>query len=307
LVLPVIALAELVGHEVIVARVPEEDDWSSAAEYVRAELGPTDRIVAAPSWVDPLLRHHLGDEISLAMAGASDNAIYERLFELSIRGHRSPAAPDRPADEIRRFGRVAVSRWDLGPSTVRYDFVENLRGARVEIVRNGATEPCSWRRQAQPPRSGLAQGSVVPAERFSCTGQVFWVGTTVMEDLEYQPRYCIYQHPHGQEPIRATFRSVPLGERIVIHGGLYNRHERDGTGAPVTARVLVDGSAIGRMVHRDLDGWKSVVLETRSAEEAATQPEARGDVAIEVTAPNNRYRTFCWTATTRAGHREGEL
>ncbi len=307
LVLPVIALAELVGQEVIVARVPTESDWSNAATYVREHHDATDRIVMAPYWADPLLRHELGDLIPLSMAGASDDANYERIYELSIRGHRSNASPTRPADEVMDFGRITLSRWDLGPSTVEYDFLENLRGARVEMVQNGRTEPCPWRRQPQPPRSGLAQGSVVPAERFACNGQVFWVGETMVEDLEYKPRYCIYNHPQGTEPIRTTFRNVPLGERFVMYGGLYNRHEREGTGAPITARVLVDGEAIGRMVHRDLDGWKAITLETRTAEEAAAAPEARGDFTIEVTTPNNRYRTFCWTATIRSGHREGEL
>jgi hypothetical protein len=243
------------------------------------------------------------------MAGASDSAPYERLFELSIRGHRSPHAPARAADEDRRFGRVRVRRWDLGPSKVLYDFAENIRTANVEKVIRGAEERCSWQNLGISRSTGLSRGHIIPPQRFSCNprGGPFWVAPTVMEDLDLNPRYCIYQHPHGREPIRASFRDVPLGERIVFYGGLYHEHERSGDGAPVTAKIFVDGSFIGQMVHRDRDGWKSVVLPTRSPEEIAANPDARGEISIEVTTDAARWRSFCWSATTRDGTREGEL
>jgi hypothetical protein len=243
----------------------------------------------------------------MAMAAPGDNAVYERLFELAIRGHRSSAAPDRDPDAVARFGRVTVNRWDLGPTIVKYDFVAQLHSAVVEKVTNGSSERCDWRRQTATGRSGLGQGSMTPGERFDCGRHPLWVGATVVESLDYSPRFCIQQHPQGRDPIRATFRDVPLGDRLVLHAGLYNRHEREGGHAPIKARVLVDGAVIGQMVHRDLEGWKSVVLATRPPEEAAEAPDAVGDVTIEVTADNPRFRTFCWTATTRAGEREGDL
>ncbi len=306
LVLPLVALAELVGYQVIVARVPTEADWDAAAAAVKAELTENDRIVSAPYWTDPLLREHLGSEMSLEMAAPSDSAVYDRLFELSIRGHRSEAAPTRPADEETRYGRVTVRRWDLGASTVRYNFVDNIRAATVEHFVDGAPQLCRWRRAGMSRHTGLAQGHIIPAERFVCGPGIPWVGTTVMEGLDYRPHYCIYQHPKGPEPMRATFRNIPLGERIVIYGGLYNRHEREGIGAPITARVRVGGEQMGALIHRDLEGWTSAVIPTRSAAEAAADPDARGDVSIDVVAPNAGYRSFCWTATVRAGQRVGE-
>jgi len=308
LVLPLIALAELVGHGVIVARVPSESDWERASAHVREALTDGDRVLAAPHWADPIVRQQLGDIMSMRMAAPSDNAPFDRLFELSIRGHRAVSAPERDPDETTRFGRVTVNRWDLGPSTVRYDFVDSIRGAVVERVRNGNPEPCRWSRRPARGRTGLAQGHTIPEQRFICdpAGGAMWVGTTVMEDLDYQPHFCIYQHPQGLEPIRTTFRNVPLGDRIVLYGGLYNRHEREGIGAPIHARVLVDGETVGEFVHRDLDGWSSIVLETRDAERVAASPEEMGNVTVEVWTPNPGYRSFCWTATTRSGTREGE-
>lgn len=307
LVLPLVALAELVGYQVIVARVPAEADWDTAAAAVRAELTETDRVVSAPYWTDPLLREHLGDQMGFEMAAPSDSAPYDRLFELSIRGHLSDAAPPRPADAEERYGRVTVRRWDLGPSTVRYNFVQSIQGAVVEHMVDGAARPCTWRRAGMSRHTGLAQGHIIPDERFVCGPGIPWVGATVMENLDYRPHYCIYQHPKGPDPMRATFRNVPLGDRVVIYGGLYNRHEREGTGAPITARVRVDGESVGALVHRDLEGWASAVIPTRSAEAAAADPDARGDITVEVFAPNAGYRSFCWTGTVRSGEREGEL
>ena len=50
--------------------------------------------------------------------------------------------------------------------------------------------------------------------------------------------------PHDR-PLRLTFRDVPLAHRFVFYGGLYYEHERMRRGAPVHARVLIDGREVG--------------------------------------------------------------
>jgi hypothetical protein len=289
-----LAAAELIGHWVVRARVVPDEDWARAAAVVRAEHRPGDLIVAAPEWADPLVRRELGDRISLEDAGRSDLAQHERLWVLSIRGHRPEVAPDAPPTLNRQVGRVRVLRWDLEPSPVLYDFTEHVEEARVTIRAGGEDRPCPWRRTGRPRGGGLGAGPITPGERHVCDPRRgwLWVGTTILDDLDLRPRYCIWQHPAGPEPIRATFPDVPLGERLVLYGDLYYEHERHREHGPVHVAVRVNGEVVGRMVHRDGDGWKRMVAATGGR-------GARGEVTVEVTAPNPHLRTFCWAATTR--------
>jgi hypothetical protein len=252
------------------------------------------------------LRARLGDAMTFAQAAPSDLASFERLWALSIRGHDPEEAPEAEPAVTRRFGRVLVRRWDLGPSPVLYDFVGNVRGAEVAMVQGGREVPCAWRRMGAQ-GGALGAGAMWPAERFQCDPSRGWlfVAPTVTEDLDLRPRHCIWQHPPGLEPVRATFRDVPLGERLVFHGGLYYEHERKLEGGPIHAVVRVDGEEVGRMVHRDGDGWKRMEVATRSVEDVRARPDRLGEVTVEVSAPDPRFRTFCWSATTRTGEERG--
>lgn len=299
-----LALVEVAGHFVVVSRVAEEEDWAGAAELVRAEERPGDLIEVAPGWADPVLREHLGDLISFPEAGRSGMAAFDRLWVLSIRGADLPDEPAAAPDLDRRFGRVRVRRWDLGPSPVLYDFVQHVSEADVVMVRNGSDVPCRPIRSA-PRGGGLGAGAMTPAERHQCDNQRpwLWVGATITEDLDLEPRHCVSQHPAGMEPIRATFRDVPLGDRLILHGGIYYEHERMREHGPVYVTVRVNGEDVGRMIHRDGDGWKRIEVDPRAMLGPDAPEDARGDVSIDVMAPEPHLRTFCWAATTQAGPR----
>jgi hypothetical protein len=298
LVFLALAVVEVVGHFVVRSRVVTREDWEVAAARVRAEHRAGDLVVVAPSWADPLLREHLGDLLTLEDAGRSDLAQYQRLWVLSIRGHRPTEAPPEPPSFDEQHGRVRVLRWDLTPDAVLYDFTEHVREARVTMVEGESESPCPWREEHRPRGGGLGAGPMTPAARHQCDPRRpwLWVGTTVQDDLELQPRYCIWQHPAGPEPIRATFTDVPLGERIVLYGDIYYEHERHRENGPLSVAVRVDGEEIGRMVHADGDGWKRMVASTQRPGQPRRE---RGTVTIEVSAPNPHLRSFCWAATTR--------
>jgi hypothetical protein len=289
-----VAVVEVVAHATIRSRVPSEGDWRAAASHVREHHQPSDAIVVAPSWADPLLRLSLGDRISFAAAAPSDLEGNERLWIVSIRGARSEWAPDRPADESARFGRVTVERWDLGPSNVVYDFVDNVQNAEVQWVQGGRSTACTWR-STFATGGNLGAGPLTPADRFVCPGARpwIWVGATVTEDLDLKPRHCIWQHPAGVEPVRATFRDVPLGEAMTFFGGIYYEHERMRENGPVEARVYVGGELVGHMTHRDGDGWKRMAIDPRGTPAGDV---TRADVTVEVTARAPHLRTFCWSA-----------
>lgn len=299
-----LAFAEVVALTVRVSRVPPEDDWATAAALVRSRFESSDAITVAPSWADPLLRLHLGDRISAKLAGRADLASFERLWVLSIRGQRAPEAPAREPDFRQVFGRVAVSRYDLGPSPVVLDLVDALPSASVDYTRRGERIPCELRdRVGGPSRGGLGFGPVPPRQRFVCDAnrQGHWVGTTIIEDLSLAPRRCVLQRPQGPEPISVTYRDIHLGTRLVLHAGLDYHDERNETGVPVTLRVLIDGREVDRIVHRDGDGFARYEIDTQKHREGAS---ARGELRLEVTAQDSRKRSFCWSATIQDARRK---
>lgn len=313
-----LALAELTVHSWIRHRVPSSSDWREAADFVGYRYRKDDLVVSAPGWSDPLLRWYLGDRLSLAAAGRSDLSAFERLWSISIGNANASEAPDSAPEVDQRFGRLRVRRWALPvkrDEEVYFDFVDNVREATVTLHHR----PCMWQRSRAGRWGGLGDGPTVPDERFACdvTRPWLWVAPTVISDLELKPRYCLWTHPAGAEPIRIRYDDVPLGSQLVFYGGIEYVHERERHGGVVQVRVLVDEVERGGMVHRDGDGWKRLVVGTSRASVtraavtravAAKQGELpfarRGSVTIEVSAVNPDYRVFCWAATTRG---PGEL
>src|SRR5258706_5758503 len=66
--------------------VPDDTAWDRAAAAVRTGFVPGELIVFAPEWIDPVGRLHLGDLISIDMAGRMDAERYGAIWELAIRG-----------------------------------------------------------------------------------------------------------------------------------------------------------------------------------------------------------------------------
>jgi hypothetical protein len=287
-----LALFELVASPLIRAAVPRDQSWEEATAFVRARFRPSDGIVAAPSWADPIVRHHLGDLLSLSTAAPSDLARFERIWEIGIRG--ATTRDDPPALE-EDFDGVRVRMWRIAADQVIYDFVEEVEDARVELELEGGARVCPWV-SAPLARGGLGHGPMTPAERFACDARRpwLWVGATVLSDLDLQPRRCVWQHPAGVAPVRVTFADVPLGERLVVHGGVDYHAERERIHRPVTLRVFIDDRLAGELVHEDGDGWSSAEIATSEL------AQTRATVRFETTAEDPTARLFCWAASTRA-------
>ena len=285
------AVFELVAHPLIRAAIPSDESWEAASAFVRARYQPTDRIVAAPSWADPIVRHHLGDLLSLRMAAPVDLAGIDRIWEVGIRG--ATTRDEQPTlDED--FDGVRVRMWPVSGDRVLYDFVEHVEEAHVELAAAGGAQACPWT-SAPPMTGGLGHGPMTPPQRFVCDPRRpwLWVGATVLQDLELQPRRCIWQHPAGADPVRVTFPDVPLAERIVIRGGIDYNSERRRVHGPVTLRVWVDDRLMGELVHRDGDGWSGIDVDTSSL------GLDRAEVRFESTAKDPSARLFCWSASTQ--------
>ncbi|MCA9580434.1 MAG: hypothetical protein KC416_01490 [Myxococcales bacterium] len=299
-----VALWELVAHVTIQQGVVTEEDWRRAAEVVKADVRPKDLIISAPEWTDPMLRLVLGDHISVAAAGRSDLAPFERVWALSIRGVDPEGAPPGEPAMDRQVGKIRVRRWDLGPSPVVYDFVEHALSAKVSLSVEGAFKPCPLEKMPKATGSGLGKGPAKPEHRFVCDRKRRWldVVVTTIQDLDLEPRHCIWQRPPGQAPLRMVFDEVDSGDRLVVHSGLYYRHERHRTGADVRLRISsVDETGaetlIGSSVHRDGDGFVTQQYRLSNTAEPLR-------LAFDVSADHPKQRGFCWSGNVRRGDRE---
>jgi hypothetical protein len=289
-----VPLAELSAHALIRAGVPTLSDYRAAADFIRAELRPRDAISAAPGFIDPIVRWQLGDKIPLAMAGRHDDAAYERQWVVSIRGE----APDAEPELRRAFGGVEVLRYALPKQEVLFDFVASWQKAEASIVREGAAKPCPLRSTGSPRGGGLGKGVLLPvSKRFECDPRTPWlfISDVVLEDLDNQPRHCIWQHPQGDEPVQLSFHDVPLGASLVFYAGIYYEHERMRQGGPIEATIAIDGQVRAHFKHQDGDGFRSVSIDTSKL------GKQRGEVTVSVRAHDARSRSFCWAASTRAG------
>ena len=302
-----VATVETVGHFTIQSRVVEAADWRAAAEHLRAELQPTDALLLAPEWVSPVARVALGDLMTEQRAAYSDLAGFTRAVEVSARGRRHPHLAGREATRATRVGALTIREYELGPSPVLYDLTDHVEEAQVALRRQSGEQPCAWRTGALG-RGGLGAGPLMPAGRFECDPRHPWVfvGRTINEDLDLQPRRCVWQHPaEAGSSVVTTFEDVPLGARLVLHAGLYYEHERMREHPPFELRVHVNGREVGHMTHRDGDGWKRLEASTG---EAGSDPTRRGQVQIEVSADNPHLRSVCWAADIRSAARaSGEV
>jgi hypothetical protein len=289
-------LCEVAAHAYIVAGVPDEADYRAAAAFVRQQLAPRDLLTSAPGFIDPIVRLQLGDRMPLAMAGRSDDAAYERMWVISIRNALPDAVHKRTPELTRQFGAVRVLRYALGKSPLLFDFVGNWSNAQASLTRGGQERACALRGGGVARGAGLGRGVLMPIrDRFECepAQPELFIGPVVLEDLENLPRYCLWQHPQGDEPISLRFHDVPFGAELVFYGGVYYEHERMRKGGRIEASIAIDGAVRAVFSHDDGEGWKR--LRVKTPDLAAK----RGEVRIDVRAHDPAQRSFCWAASTR--------
>ena len=288
--IPAAGLLELGAHAAQVASVAPERDWNAARDYVATQAKEEDLVAFAPSWADPIGRQRFGPEMAtIEREARADESRFPRAFEVAIRGaHVSGLRGWRRAGE-RRFGGVTVTTWE-NPAPVRVidDLVSAVGPERTRV--SFGDRDCPFV-HTSPQSGGLGFGPAVPADRFACPGGAF-VGVSVVADLDYVPRRCIYAPPANGGVLRVRFAGVRFGRSLYGHHALYVEAERTKQGAPVTIAFSVGSAVVGSVVHRDGDGWKPFELDT--AEMAGRQ----GDLTAEITSSGDR-RMYCFEVTTR--------
>ncbi len=257
-------------------RVARDADWDAAADEVRANFRDGDLIVFAPAWVDQIGREHLGDKISVEMAGHADTDRYARIWEVSIRGARAADTAGLTRAQLHEHGKVAVALYEKKAATVLYDFTSHAGEARVtDATKSGSDErPCFAER---PPG-------------FRCAGVRVEPRTL---EVDYQPRRGILTPALLGRVIALEFPDVPLGAQLVGYTGLHDYYSRKNSDGPVDFRVLVDGREMFKWRHHNADNWRRFTVDTGAL------AGGRHTVRFEVSAPDPAWRTFGFHAEAR--------
>jgi hypothetical protein len=216
LLLVVIALWEVCATPRYAASVPTDKTWQQAAAVVRAGYQPGDLIVFAPDWIDPVGRLHLGDLIPIDMAARMDAARYGRIWELAIRGQRSPDTAGLSAKTQAMVGDIAVRFYEREPVTVFADVRDLLPTARVE----GPARP-----------------------------------TLELTEVGFAPHRCIQVIPPAKQTVRVTFPRMPTGTTLVGYAGLADVFTRRSPRGPGKLAIEVDGKQVASARLGVDDGW----------------------------------------------------
>lgn len=294
--LPLAGIVELGAHLWQTHHVVPDADWVAARELVRGAAKSEDLISFAPRWTDPIGREVFGDGLAtLAREARADASRFPRAFEVSIRGGRDPElAKWRVAGEERRGGVTVRTLENPEYAPTLDDLLAHVNGSgAMDVVRRDprGESPCVWQRGA-PSGGGLGAGPAMPGERFTCNGG--FVGISVAADLDYYGRRCLMAPPPGgQGALVITFHDVKFGDVLHGHHGLYVEAERNADGADIALNFRSGDRSLGKVVHRDGEGWKGFDLPTSELKGQS------GDLVAEVTSPSGNRRIYCFEGITR--------
>ncbi len=291
-----IGLVELVLHVQQTHAAPTTEDWKAAKADVEKNVEPADLVTFAPRWVDPIGRMTFGSELANEEREAyPDVSRFPRAFEVSIRGEHNPDLADWKQTGRSSFGGVTVTTLENPHPVVLVDDLLRHVGQpdmHVLMVEGGAEHECSFV-HATALSGALGSGPATPANRYACAGGTN-VGITILADLDYVPRRCIFAPPPGGNTfIRLRFDGLTFGKAIHGHHAISVHQERDLRGAPVTLAFQVGDRTLGKLVHRDGDGWKNFELPTDDL--AGT----KGTLTVDVGAASGEGRLYCFEADLR--------
>jgi hypothetical protein len=295
LLIPAIAIFELLAHAVQVTRKIPPQDWASARQAVKAAAHADDLVVFAPSWVDPLGREYFKDELATVDREARpDDSRFPRALVVSIRGAHLPELDGWKEEQTSRFGAITVTTYDNpAPVKVIDDLVDHATptSARVQLVEGGRETDCPWT-QGSVQTGGLGFGPGLPADRFVCPRGAF-VATSVLQATDYRAHKCLYAPAvGGSSVVRVRFQDVQFGRLLHGHHAI-NWDSARFDSPPVTLVWKVEGRTLARLVDQDSDGWKGFEIDTS---DLAGQ---KGELIAEISASSSNHRQYCFEADTR--------
>lgn len=319
-VVPGAALGELVVGEAQRKHVPTREQWQAAADAARAARKPGDVVVVAPRWAEqhgrmamasygtphldaiapPGTMPPLDAGFDVHVAARADLETAARVLELSIRGKDDPQTKGWTLEKEQRFGDVALRILDNPrPQKLLRDLADEIDPtAVVSRVGPAGVDRCRWEEGGAPRMPTLFGGPIMPVRHFLCTPYDpgwSWVGPTVITDLDYVPRRCIFMHPHEANVTTVELPPKKIGKRVVAYLGLHVYQERELGRAPVFARITVGGHVVATTTHPDGAGWQRFEGSTESM--AGTDQPVKLEVWVD--RGLSQFRTACLAAQIR--------
>jgi hypothetical protein len=273
LVVPAIAVLELALHFRQVTNVAPDDDWKAAKA-----------------------REFFGDALATPEREAyPDVSRFPRALEVSIRGaHVADLAGWRETDHTK-VGAITITTFDNpSPVALKDDLLRHVGkpDMHVSYLEGGNERDCNFGRNGVG-SGNLGFGPAVPSTRYQCPGAAF-AGISIMADLDYRPRRCLFVPGQGAgNAVRLRFDAISFGRVLHGHHGIYVEAERDLKGAPVNLMFRSGDTVIGRLVHRDGEGWKNFELDTSNLAGQSVE------LVVEVSSPSRDRRLYCFEADTR--------
>ncbi|MFI5300100.1 MAG: hypothetical protein ACHREM_18590 [Polyangiales bacterium] len=276
MILPLVAFAELYAGRIQDKRVPSHEDWArgadAASRLARPDASTRYPIVVAPRWATPVGDMALGGFSALRPAseavvdthvtGRSSLETARHVVELSVAGADDPEIKGWKRSHEEHFGPLHVRVLDNpAPAKLLRDLSDEIDpSAKVmRVDPSGKESACRWETSGPQKILVVFSGPEIPIQRFLCppydTGWAF-VAPTVITDLAYVPRRCIFMHPEGETKLRISLPPKPIGRRVVAWVGLPYEVERELTKGPVRARIQVAGETVAEVTHFEGDGWK---------------------------------------------------
>ncbi len=296
LVVPLVAVTELVLHLKQVHAAPTDDEWSRARAEVEKRAKPEDLVAFAPQWVDPIGREHFGNSISTYEREAyPDVSRFPRAVEVSIRGEHLADLKGWREAEHTTAGAITITTFENpSPVVLQDDLLKHAGKPDMHVTfLDGTNErDCAFGRFGAQ-TGNLGFGPAVPPARYQCSGAAF-VGISILPDLDYRPRRCLYapaQGPNGV--VRIRWDAIAFGKVLHGHHGLYVEAERDQKGAPVSIMFESGTTLIGKLIHRDGEGWKNFELSTMDL------AGKTAELVAEITSSSRDRRMYCFEADTR--------
>lgn len=208
---------------------PSASDWHAAAALIASEFRDGELIVAAPSWMDPLLREAMGANISLDMATRMDGKRFSGIWEVSAFGANASERAGLVADTVKQVGKLRVAHYPQTPVQVRYDFVAELAAAK-------------------------SSGAIASRPR------------VVVEEVGFEAHRCVQAIPRPDGTLTIEYAKARLGSELVGYVGLADVFTRRDVREPGELVLVIDGEEKAKRRVGVDDGWQRFAAKTPPGE-----------------------------------------
>lgn len=305
-------LIELCAHYIQSRGAVRENEWLEARKALEQAVEPSDLVLVAPDWADPLARKYFGGELlNIERAAFTDVSVFPRAIEVSMRGqHRAELAGFALQKEIESgpFTLRILSNPTYQPrldQLLAHVGTPNMRVTRVDYAGQGSAGgkmeiDCPFVK-TDVQSGGLGFGAPHPAKHYECP-KGGMAGISILTDLDYNPRHCLLIFPPGgKSKIQIRMDAFRFGKKLHGSHGVYVHSERLLKFPPIALSLSSGEAAIGKIVHADGEGWTQFQLETPALEgqTASLSLEIESPVGLSTGGYDGAWRQYCFALDTR--------